>query len=145
MPIYEYRCAACGHALEALQRMSEGPLRKCPECGKAQLRRLVSAPSFRLKGSGWYETDFKSDAEKKRNLVEKAGAEPAPTDSAKTEVAKDAPSKDVDAKPKEPAKESAKEPTQAGSSAKKSAAAKGGARAPETQAPKARARKAARR
>ena len=69
MPIYEYRCAACGHHLEALQKMSEAPLRKCPDCGKSQLRRLVSAPQFRLKGSGWYETDFKGDKETKRNLL----------------------------------------------------------------------------
>jgi putative FmdB family regulatory protein len=68
MPIYEYRCAACGHHLEALQKMTEGPLRKCPDCGKSQLRRLVSAPQFRLKGSGWYETDFKGDKETRRNL-----------------------------------------------------------------------------
>lgn len=69
MPIYEYRCGACGHHLEALQKMSEGPLRKCPDCGKSQLRRLVSAPQFRLKGAGWYETDFKNKNETKRNLV----------------------------------------------------------------------------
>ena len=75
MPIYEYGCGACGHHLEALQKMSEAPLRKCPECGKQQLKRLVSAPQFRLKGSGWYETDFKNKNETKRNLVEKAGAE----------------------------------------------------------------------
>lgn len=75
MPIYEYRCGACGHYLDALQKMSDAPLRKCPECGKSQLRRLVSAPQFRLKGTGWYETDFKGDKDKKRNLVEKG--EPA--------------------------------------------------------------------
>ena len=75
MPIYEYRCAACGHHLEALQKMTEAPLRKCPECGKSQLKRLVSASQFRWKGSGWYETDFKDKNEKKRNLVEKGGAE----------------------------------------------------------------------
>ena len=75
MPIYEYRCSACGHYLEALQKMSEGPLRKCPECGKSQLKRLVSASQFRLKGSGWYETDFKNKSETKRNLVEHAAAE----------------------------------------------------------------------
>src|SRR5262245_27650626 len=74
MPIYEYRCGACGHHLEALQKMAEAPLRKCPECGKSQLKRLVSASQFRLKGSGWYETDFKNKSEKKRNLVEHAGA-----------------------------------------------------------------------
>ncbi len=75
MPIYEYRCGACGHHLEALQKMSDAPLRKCPDCGKSQLRRLVSAPQFRLKGSGWYETDFKNKNETKRNLVERAASE----------------------------------------------------------------------
>jgi putative FmdB family regulatory protein len=75
MPIYEYRCGACGHHLEALQKMTDGPLRKCPECGKSQLKRLVSASRFRLKGSGWYETDFKNKNETKRNLLEKGGAE----------------------------------------------------------------------
>ena len=69
MPIYEYRCGACGHHLEALQKLSDGPLRKCPDCGKSQLRRLMSAPQFRLKGEGWYETDFKNKSEIKRNLV----------------------------------------------------------------------------
>ena len=74
MPIYEYRCSACGHDLEALQKMAEASLRKCPECGKSQLKRLVSASRFRLKGSGWYETDFKNKSETKRNLVEHGGA-----------------------------------------------------------------------
>jgi putative FmdB family regulatory protein len=74
MPIYEYRCAACGHELDALQKLADAPLRKCPECGKQKLERLMSAPSFRLKGSGWYETDFKNDSEKKRNLVESGDA-----------------------------------------------------------------------
>jgi putative FmdB family regulatory protein len=69
MPIYEYRCDACGHELDALQKLSDDPLRDCPECSAAALRRLMSAPSFRLKGSGWYETDFKSDKETKRNLA----------------------------------------------------------------------------
>lgn len=70
MPIYEYRCEACGHALDALQKLSDEPLRNCPACGEPQLRRLISAPAFRLKGGGWYETDFKSDKEKKRNLAD---------------------------------------------------------------------------
>src|SRR5262245_61613289 len=74
MPIYEYRCSACGHHLEALQKMAEAPLRKCPECGKSQLKRLVSASQFRLKGSGWYETDFKNKSETKRKLVEHGGS-----------------------------------------------------------------------
>lgn len=65
MPIYEYRCQDCGHQLEALQKVDEGALRKCPECGALKLKRLVSAPNFRLKGTGWYETDFKKDGKKK--------------------------------------------------------------------------------
>jgi putative FmdB family regulatory protein len=69
MPFYEYQCDACGHHLEALQKISEAPLRKCPDCGKSKLRRLISPPVFRLKGSGWYETDFESDKEGKRNLA----------------------------------------------------------------------------
>jgi putative FmdB family regulatory protein len=88
MPIYEYRCGACGHEVEALQKMSDAPLRKCPECGKSQLRRLVSAPQFRLKGTGWYETDFKGDKDKKRNLVEKAeAAEPVKSEEKKEAAA----------------------------------------------------------
>ena len=71
MPIYEYRCDACGHYLDALQKIADAPLRDCPSCEASALRRLVSAPNFRLKGSGWYETDFKSDKETKRNLVDR--------------------------------------------------------------------------
>ena len=74
MPIYEYECQKCGHTLEALQKFSDKPLRECPECGRHTLKRLMSAPLFRLAGSGWYETDFKSDKEKKRNLADSAGA-----------------------------------------------------------------------
>ncbi len=71
MPIYEYRCNSCGHELEKLQRISEEPLRDCPACSEASLCRLISPAGFRLKGSGWYETDFKRD--NKRNVVEKTG------------------------------------------------------------------------
>lgn len=69
MPFYEYQCRQCGHELEALQKISDKPLRKCPQCGKSALVKLVSAPIFRLKGGGWYETDFKSEQDKKRNLA----------------------------------------------------------------------------
>ena len=79
MPIYEYECQKCGHTLEALQKFSDKPLRECPECGRHQLKRLVSAPLFRLSGSGWYETDFKSDKERKRNILEKGDKEPPPS------------------------------------------------------------------
>ncbi len=69
MPIYEYQCNDCGHELEKLQRMSEDPLLDCPDCGEPSLKKLISAVGFRLKGSGWYETDFKTG---KRKNVAKA-------------------------------------------------------------------------
>ena len=68
MPIYEYRCQHCGHELEKLQRMSDDPLKDCPNCEQPELKRLISAAGFRLKGSGWYETDFKQG--QKKNLVD---------------------------------------------------------------------------
>jgi len=67
MPIYEYQCRACDHRLEKLQKISDPPLTTCPECGEDTLAKLVSAAGFRLKGGGWYETDFKKDG--RRNLA----------------------------------------------------------------------------
>ncbi len=64
MPIYEYECKACGHEMEAIQKMSDEPLTECPSCKKKELTKLISAAGFRLKGSGWYETDFKSGSKK---------------------------------------------------------------------------------
>lgn len=64
MPIYEYRCEACQHELEALQKLSDEPLQVCPKCNASALRKQVSAAGFRLKGGGWYETDFKSGSKK---------------------------------------------------------------------------------
>ncbi len=61
MPIYEYKCTECQHRLEKLQKMSDDPLKDCPECGQLALTKLVSASSFKLKGTGWYETDFKNN------------------------------------------------------------------------------------
>ena len=61
MPIYEYRCGACGHELEVLQKLSEPPLSQCPQCNKPALSKLISAVGFQLKGSGWYATDFKGN------------------------------------------------------------------------------------
>lgn len=71
MPFYEYRCEACGHEIEALQRVSDEPLLDCPECGRPALKKLMSAVGFRLKGGGWYETDFK--AGNKKNLHDSGG------------------------------------------------------------------------
>jgi putative FmdB family regulatory protein len=67
MPIYEYQCESCGHELEALQKMADAPLVRCPACENDSLKKKVSAAAFRLKGGGWYETDFKSG--KKKNLA----------------------------------------------------------------------------
>lgn len=67
MPIYEYQCQACGELTEALQKLSDAPLTRCPACGEAALRKKVSAAAFRLKGGGWYETDFKTGS--KKNLA----------------------------------------------------------------------------
>jgi putative FmdB family regulatory protein len=80
MPFYEYQCKSCGHELEAMQKVSDPPLKKCPDCGKSQLQRLMSAPVFRLKGGGWYETDFKGDKDSQRNLADRPEAE-APKDT----------------------------------------------------------------
>jgi putative FmdB family regulatory protein len=94
MPFYEYQCKSCGHELEAMQKVSDPPLKKCPHCGKSQLQRLMSAPVFRLKGGGWYETDFKGDKDSQRNLADRPEAE-APKDT------KDADSTAKDEKGKE--------------------------------------------
>ena len=73
MPIYEYQCRECGHRLEKLQKMNDAPLTQCPACGAESLTKLVSAAAFRLKGGGWYETDFKKDG--RRNLAGDGGSE----------------------------------------------------------------------
>ncbi len=67
MPMYQYECTHCGHQLVKLQKMSDAPLVDCPECAQASLKKLLSAPGFRLKGGGWYETDFKTGT--KKNLA----------------------------------------------------------------------------
>ena len=72
MPIYEYMCGSCGHQMEALQKMSDAPLTDCPTCGKSSLSKQISAAGFRLKGGGWYETDFKSG--NKKNLAGDSGS-----------------------------------------------------------------------
>ncbi|HEY3732208.1 MAG TPA: zinc ribbon domain-containing protein [Steroidobacteraceae bacterium] len=69
MPFYEYECSHCRYYAEVMQKITDRPLKKCPSCGRNTFKKLLSAPVFRLKGSGWYETDFKSDAENKRNLA----------------------------------------------------------------------------
>ncbi|TAK54122.1 MAG: zinc ribbon domain-containing protein [Gammaproteobacteria bacterium] len=112
MPFYEYQCSGCGHHHEELQKVSARPLRKCPGCGRNTLRRLVSAPVFRLKGSGWYETDFKAGEERKRNLAgdKEPAAEPAKEPAATAAKPADTA---TPAKPAEAAKPAAASPTPA--------------------------------
>jgi len=81
MPIYEYECKKCGHHMEALQRMSDDPLKDCPACDAPELKKMVSAAGFRLSGSGWYETDFKSGA--KKNLTSSEASKGAGSGSSK--------------------------------------------------------------
>jgi putative FmdB family regulatory protein len=78
MPLYDFACSACGHHFERLQKMSDADPTICPACGKHAVTRQVTAPSFRLAGSGWYETDFKKDGDKKKNLAESPGSGSTP-------------------------------------------------------------------
>jgi putative FmdB family regulatory protein len=78
MPIYAFQCDQCGHTFDRLQKLSDPDPETCPSCGAAAIRRQVTAPSFRLAGGGWYETDFKKDGDKKRNLTEGTSGAPKP-------------------------------------------------------------------
>jgi putative FmdB family regulatory protein len=85
LPIYAYACKKCDHTLDALQKIADAPLVECPSCGEASLKRLLSAPRFRLKGQGWYETDFKKDNQ--RNIA--GDKDSSSKDSTKTDTKKD--------------------------------------------------------
>jgi putative FmdB family regulatory protein len=94
MPIYAFECEACGHQFDRLQKIADPDPVDCPECAQPRVRRQLTAPSFRLAGGGWYETDFKKDGDRKRNLVDK------PDGGAKSEAPAAAPAaKPADAKP----------------------------------------------
>ena len=90
MPIYAFECAACGHDFDRLQKIADPDPSACPACGADAVKRQLTAPSFRLAGSGWYETDFKKDGDKKRNLVEGA-AKPAESKPAESKPAESKP------------------------------------------------------
>ena len=86
MPIYAFACDACGHDFDRLQKLSDADPTECPACGaQGTVRRQLTAPQFRLAGGGWYETDFKKDGDRKRNLAEGSAAKPeaAPAPAAK--------------------------------------------------------------
>ncbi|MBN6152455.1 zinc ribbon domain-containing protein [Xanthomonas sp. AmX2] len=95
MPIYAFQCAECGHSFDRLQKLSDPDPDACPSCGASAVKRQLTAPSFRLSGSGWYETDFKKDGDKKRNLAESSGgnggdAKPAAASASSDTAAKPA-------------------------------------------------------
>lgn len=138
MPFYEYECPKCGYHDEVLQMIGEKPLTKCPSCGKAGLKKLMSAPVFRLKGSGWYETDFKSDKEDKRNLAGPDKEESKPDDKDKKDAKPDAAK--ADAKPEKTAEKS-----ESSKPAAKSTSTRKPARTKSTSRPKPRAAKRSRR
>lgn len=151
MPFYEYQCKNCGHNLEAMQKINDEPLKKCPNCGKSQLTRLMSAPVFRLKGGGWYETDFKGEQDHKKNLADAPESDGSSSDKkaaidAKSD-AKPADAKaDTSAKGDKPAEKSADKPKEkaAAEPAKKAAppiSKRGASAAPVKSKAKAAAQK----
>jgi putative FmdB family regulatory protein len=152
MPFYEYQCSSCGHSLEAMQKISDPPLKKCPHCGKPQLQKLMSAPVFRLKGGGWYETDFKSDQDNKRNLADRPEAE-APKEEKKDKAESKEATATETAKAEKPAgkaapdsKQASERPAGRGAPAKKPSSRKKAASRPSRPAAKrARERSAGRR
>jgi len=130
MPFYEYECSACKFYVEALQKISDPPIKKCPSCKKQTMKRLISAPVFRLKGSGWYETDFKSDQDKKRNLVgEDKDTSAEAKSETKSDVKADSKTDSTDAAKPAESKAEAKQDNKAGKSASKSSVSKPKAKA----------------
>jgi putative FmdB family regulatory protein len=133
MPFYEYECPHCGYDEEVLQKINDKPLTKCPSCGKKGLKKLMSAPVFRLKGSGWYETDFKGDKENKRNLAGADKEEPKAAE-AKAETKADAKA-ETKAETAKPDKAEAAKPV---SEKPSKSASKAAARKPKAKAKPAR-------
>src|SRR5687767_9616960 len=121
MPFYEYECSNCKFYVETLQKISDEPLKQCPSCKKQALKKLISAPVFRLKGSGWYETDFKSEGEDKRNLADREEAEKPSEDKASSDTKADTKA-DAKADAPEKKKADAKPEVKTGAAAKKAPA-----------------------
>ncbi|WP_363798538.1 zinc ribbon domain-containing protein [Lysobacter firmicutimachus] len=102
MPIYAFQCSACGHSFDRLQKLSDADPTVCPECGAEKVGRQLTAPQFRLAGGGWYETDFKKDGDKKRNLADGGSSAPAeakPADKPAEKKADPAPTPAAASKP----------------------------------------------
>ncbi len=131
MPIYEYRCSACGFQKEFLQRLSDAPQTDCPKCGKATLNKLVSAAGFQLKGTGWYATDFKNSGAKPvaKEKAEGSGRESSANESsAKESSTKESSGKESSAK-ESSAKESSTKETSTKETSTKDSSAKGSSKA----------------
>jgi len=153
MPFYEYECSNCKFYSEVMQKITDAPMTKCPSCGKKAMKKLISEPNFRLKGGGWYETDFKGDKENKRNLagadkeesskseVASAGSESSKTEGSKAETASKAESGTSDTSSKPASVSSAAEPKS--SSTRRSSAAVGRSAKPAARAAAPKARPAA--
>lgn len=108
MPIYAFACDACGHSFDRLQKLSDADPAVCPDCGaQGSVRRQLTAPQFRLAGGGWYETDFKKDGDKKRNLAGEGGEGAKPTADAAPATRTDPAKPAADPKPAAPAKPAA--------------------------------------
>ena len=140
MPFYEYECENCKFYTELLQKVSDAPLKKCPSCGKNTMKKLVSAPVFRLKGGGWYETDFKGDKENKRNLAVDKEPDTAADSKAKSGPDDKAAEAKSDAKPAADAKPAESKAGDTGSSGGSSS----GSGLRKARATKSRAKPAAR-
>jgi putative FmdB family regulatory protein len=157
MPFYEYECENCKFYTELLQKVSDPPLKKCPSCGKSTMKKLVSAPVFRLKGGGWYETDFKGDKESKRNLA--VDKEPDTSSDSKPAASGSGDAKAADTKPAAESKPAEAKASDSGASrsggstssgsrkagASRAPAAASKSRAKPAAKPKAKAKKRARR
>jgi putative FmdB family regulatory protein len=125
MPIYEYRCASCQAELEKLQKISDPPLVECPECGKETLVKLISASSFRLKGSGWYETDFKTGNKKNGAAEESAGKTDKDSGAVSADATDKSAPKDADKTASEGSSKKEPSPAAAKSDAKNSGSSAG--------------------
>jgi putative FmdB family regulatory protein len=137
MPFYEYECEACKYYAEVMQKISDAPLTRCPSCGKRALKKLVSVPVFRLKGAGWYETDFKSDKETKRNLIGSEKEESKPESKPEATEAKPAPAeaKDSAKESKESKPAEGKTPKGAATAAAANRSRAAGSRSPPARRP----------
>ena len=136
MPFYEYECASCKFYSEVMQKITDAPLKKCPSCGKNTMKKLISAPVFRLKGGGWYETDFKSDKESKRNLAGDSDGSDSKSRDAAPADAKAGDSKPADTKTKTETKPAAAEKPSSGESGTASRSASKATARPAPKAPK---------